>query len=171
MSRWILAIASAIALLAAAAPSQTVGYSGGNGGLINLPGGGGYSSFGLEKYLGEQRIREVGENLDATQLIPLYTVLGEGGRLVILGWYQGSMIQAATNGSTYLVYQGTVVQAINPGSGQQIISRWTCRCHPGVTNEIVTDISALYPEVAEKKHDDALNRQLKRHPPEVPTTH
>jgi len=136
-----------------AATTQLVG---GNGGLVNLPGGGGVAITGVGSF-------KVGQELNAAGFVPISYTIGSSGRVTVLGVYGDFIVLTQITATGKVLYEGTLT-AINPGT-TQLISRWECVCHPGVTQEVVTDINgSMKPEWYQNKHDERLALALSRHP-------
>jgi len=163
MQRFVLLFFAALAALLCipqlaraqevAATTQVVG---GNGGLVNLPGGGGVAITGVGPY-------KVGQELNAAGFVPINYAIGSSGRVTVLGVYGDFTVMVQITSAGKILYEATLT-AINPGA-TQLISRWNCVCHPGVTQEVVTDINgSMRPEWYQDKHDERLALALRHHP-------
>lgn len=150
----------ALALLTFAASSQNSELQvqpGGNGGLVNLPGGG-VSITGPGPF-------QVEQPLNAPNFVPISYVIGSGGRVVVLGLYNDFIVQVHLTNEGKILYEATLTAtAINPGA-RQLVSRWECTCHPGVTQEVITDCNgSMRPEWYQEDHDKRLAIALHKHP-------
>lgn len=136
-----------------AATTQVVG---GNGGLVNLPGGGGLA---LTPTVGAFT---PGQPLNMTQFTPLSYVVSSN-HVVVLGTYGEYVVMAQITSTGKVLYEATLT-AIQPGV-TTIVSEWTCVCHPGVTQRITTDSNGpLKPEQYQEQHDRKLAIALHAHP-------
>lgn len=136
-----------------AATTQVVG---GNGGLVNLPGGGGVA---LTPTVGSF---VPGQRLNAAAFIPVsYSVTSHS--ILVIGMYGEYVVMTKINSTGQVLYEATLT-AIAPGI-TQIVSEWHCVCHPGVTQRVVTDSNGpLKPEQYQRQHDDKLAIALSHHP-------
>lgn len=162
MRKFFVAISViAIATLAATAPSQT-GFVGGNGGLVNLPGGGGIRS---ELRLGAQQLYPIDTILVPHEFEPISVSYPEG-RTIVVGYYRSSVVQAEIVDS-FLVYQATL-KASTPGTSY--ITRWTCRCC-NEEQEVKTDCSGSNYQFYSDQHDKAVKVRQTSHPKKPPETY
>jgi len=103
------------------------------------------------------------KHVNAAGFVPISYTIGSSGRVTVLGVYGDFIVLTQITATGKVLYEGTLT-AINPGT-TQLISRWECVCHPGVTQEVVTDINgSMKPEWYQDKHDERLALALRRHP-------
>lgn len=136
-----------------AATTQVIG---GNGGLVNLPGGGGIA---LTPTVGAF---VPGQRLDTSRFTPVSFVVTSN-RVILVGIYGEYVVMAQITSTGKILYEATLT-AIAPGI-TQIVSEWHCVCHPGVTQRVVTDSNGpLRPEQYQEQHDAKLSIALSHHP-------
>lgn len=156
VSKFLVLAVIAIAILAFLVPAQQLSLApsaGGNGGLVNLPGGG-VASTGVGTFI-------PGQQLNTSAFTPVAYVVGQRS-VVVLGLYNDYIVFAKVSPDGTLVYQATYTAS---GWGGQIISRWYCTCHPGVQQEVVTDCNgSIKPERYQAQHDERLAAALHAHP-------
>lgn len=165
MLRFAVAFFAALAalfVLSSPARGQEVGVAavGGNGGLVNLPGGGGVA-ITPGPFV-------VGQHLNTAQFVPVSYTVGSG-QPIVVGLYQDYIVLAHIDAFGKPIYFASIVGPQTGGLSsirQAIVSRWYCTCHPGVEHKVVTDCSngSVSPEKHQENHDRKLAAALHAHP-------